>query len=173
MKIRKSARALLLNNKNQIFLTKIQDENLIDPKNQTRKDSYWITVGGSLEIGETEIDALKRELYEETGIRRTNIIEPPAWHEKVMLNFHGNNVIFSQNFYVTYVDADKISLENLTDYEINVLQDYKWWADDELKKSKEQFFPDGFIELIIPIMKGNIPSETIEITEDRIKNLYR
>ena len=54
MKIRKSSRAIVLNNKNQIFLFRYMFDYLAD------SNTIWITPGGSLEEGESFEEALKR-----------------------------------------------------------------------------------------------------------------
>lgn len=61
--LRKSARAILLNDKDEISLQFVG------------KNNYYKLPGGGVEIGETEEDALKREIKEEVGCN-AEIVKP-------------------------------------------------------------------------------------------------
>lgn len=65
MKIRKAVGAIIVNDKRKFLL-------------QKRKDQlgfmYWDILRGGIERGEKPLDALKRELYEELGIKKIHTV---------------------------------------------------------------------------------------------------
>lgn len=63
---RVSAKALILNSKKQFMLFKEQD-------------GIWDFPGGGLEFNEDPVDALKREIKEESGLILTNIAKNPSY----------------------------------------------------------------------------------------------
>ncbi len=62
MRIRKCARAVIINERNEILLQQFDFRDVAGNK------VLWVTPGGGIEENETPAEALKRELYEELGI---------------------------------------------------------------------------------------------------------
>ncbi|WP_081430700.1 NUDIX domain-containing protein [Geobacillus kaustophilus] len=62
MRIRKCARAVIINERNEILLQQFEFRDVVGNK------VLWVTPGGGIEENETPAEALKRELYEELGI---------------------------------------------------------------------------------------------------------
>ena len=70
MKIRDTARVILVNSDKKILLLKYTYPNEV----------FWLTSGGKIEENETLLEAAKRELYEETGILNAEFIEPYTFY---------------------------------------------------------------------------------------------
>ena len=63
-------------------------------------DSYWYTIGGGVEPGETDVEAALREVWEETGctIGAEDLVGP-VHHDEGAFSFEGRTVVQQQVFY--------------------------------------------------------------------------
>ena len=39
------------------------------------------------------------------------------------------------------------------------MRDRRWWSLDDLRRADEVIFPEGFAELVAPILAGVLPAE--------------
>lgn len=67
MRIRNTARLVILNERDEVFLFRHVDQAPIQPANQAPR-CYWVLPGGGVEPGESWEAAAIRELWDETGI---------------------------------------------------------------------------------------------------------
>ncbi len=160
--MRLTARAVLINNNTQkILLIKYLDRESISTTNFT--NGLWVTPGGGLEKGEVFEDALKREIYEETGIK-TLEISNCVMGRNIFLNIADidkNN--FYERYYIVKTDETKIKSKKLSKQEENFIKEYKWWDPEEIKKTKETILPKSLLENLDTIL-SNIKNP-IDITD--------
>jgi 8-oxo-dGTP diphosphatase len=157
MDIRKSARAILINNENKILMFKFKFENI------QGENVLWVTPGGGVEEGENFEQALKRELHEETGLV-LNSIGPWIWTKEVIFKGKERDFVSYERYYLIKMDNTNISFENMTLNEVRTLKGFKWWDINELLSSTEEFFTPQIGKLLIEIIEGNIPNSPIVIT---------
>ena len=62
MRRRVNVRGIIINNKGEIFCQKLT-------ANTGKGRDFWCTPGGGLEMGESLLDGLRREMIEETGVK--------------------------------------------------------------------------------------------------------
>jgi 8-oxo-dGTP diphosphatase len=156
MHVRNSARAILLNQKGQILLFKYHFKDLLN------KEVLWVTPGGGLEDDEDFDAALKREVFEETGLELTS---GGHWigTRDVLIHGDDHDFISHERYFLIRVDDSAISLDHITESEKDCLLGYKWWDADEILKSDEEFRPKKIGELVKELQSGNIPDDPIKI----------
>ena len=62
MRRRVNVRGIIINNKDELFCQKLT-------ANTGKGRDFWCTPGGGLEMGESLLDGLRREMIEETGVK--------------------------------------------------------------------------------------------------------
>ena len=111
--IRNSVKLILLNRNNELLLMRTDDEE-IKNKDGSFNGCFWQMVGGGIEEGETLQEAAYRELYEETGLKKEDVVlEDIAWYGEVDLFMYGVKTRIKQSFVPARTKKLSVSLENL------------------------------------------------------------
>lgn len=162
--LRKTARALLLNEHKELLLMRIE---VLDAAqaDRVKYGSIWCTVGGAIEQGESLQEAIIREIYEETGIADIDVnVGPVVWYSKVELLFRGIRTLFDESYFVAKTTKLIVTTHAATEYEKENIKEYKWWSYDELQKTNEPVFPVNLRNYIADIMAGKYPEQPIDIS---------
>ncbi|HEX8228618.1 MAG TPA: NUDIX domain-containing protein [Chloroflexia bacterium] len=160
MRVRKSARLVLLDEQNRMLMFKYEDKVPLDPEHPIRL--YWATLGGGLEGDETFEQAAKRELWEETGITGAEI-GPCLWTRERKFIFQGEAILSQERYFLVRVPDCEISPDNLMELERQTYRDHRWWTTSEMRRSREVFLPLGLADLLEPVLAGQIPPEPLPI----------
>ncbi len=92
---------------------------------------FWEPPGGGVEADESELDAARRELTEETGLP-TQTITGPVVRVQRDYSWAGRRLISLEPFFVARVGEAQVRPTALTDEEQISLLGFYWWRPEEL-----------------------------------------
>jgi 8-oxo-dGTP diphosphatase len=91
---------------------------------------FWLTPGGEIEAGETPNQAAVRELREELGLE---VEVAPAYVETNQFEHQGEMRDNTDFVFVAWCGAEKPVMRGVTEDEIALMQEIRWWAVDEVE----------------------------------------
>ncbi|WP_223203436.1 NUDIX hydrolase [Cellulomonas soli] len=156
MRFRAAARVILLDEQDRLLLIRGHD---IDQPSR----SWWFTVGGGIDEGESSRDAAVRELHEETGIRLSaEALQGPVFTRSAIFDFWAQECRQDEEMYLGRVhsaDVGEFSREGWTQIEHDLLDELGWWTLDDLERLEQQteVFPAGLAGLVrglLPVWDG-------------------
>lgn len=132
---RRTARVLLVDDRDRTLLFSDSDPGLPGRR-------WWMTPGGGVDPGETDVAAAVRELAEESGLRvaESDLLGPLLVRTVV----HGyTDVIIEQEdvFYACWTAAFEVSDAGHTEEEKITMAEHRWWGRNELATTDEEIWP--------------------------------
>jgi 8-oxo-dGTP pyrophosphatase MutT (NUDIX family) len=140
---RLAARVLLVDDARRVLLFRGHDPARPD------HGSWWFTVGGGLDDGETTRAAAVRELFEETGlVVDVDALEGPVHREVAEFSLAGTRYRQDNEFFVARVAEHDVVTGGFTEFETQFVLEHRWWSADELRSTSDTVYPESLVALL-------------------------
>lgn len=158
LRIRRAVRAIVLDEADRILLVRFDFEDR----------TIWACPGGGIEPGETDEDAIRRELLEEAGLAPT-AIGPCVWvREHVFPLFGGRWDGQAERYHLLrtagFEPRPQLSRAQLAEEHVG---DIRWWAPEELLQPGFVFAPRRLPELVaglvLDVAAGRLPAAPVDV----------
>ncbi|MFD4190544.1 MULTISPECIES: NUDIX domain-containing protein [Amycolatopsis] len=159
MRVRHGVRAVMLDDDDRILLCRMR----IAPPGT----AVWITPGGGVEDGESPLEALRRELLEETGFVLDGGLPPHVWRREAPappeLTSHD---AVADDFYLVRTTAftprgtfsdEALAAENITGF--------RWWALGEIAgyRGPDLFAPRDLATPLRTLIETGVPAKPVRV----------
>ncbi|HZX86875.1 MAG TPA: NUDIX domain-containing protein [Reyranella sp.] len=158
---RPSARLILLDPDDRLFLFNVHDPGVFDPANP-HSDPFWVMIGGFVDPGEEFADAAVREAREETAI----VVDGPVrwvWKRERRMSWRGKDVLHRERFFLGRTKRTEVDTSGLDERERSWTLGHRWWRAEEIAASKERFEPLDLAAQLQALLKDGPPSEPVTI----------
>lgn len=148
---RRAARVVLLDGAGRVLLVRGHDAD--QPER-----SWWFTVGGGIDAGESDVEAAVREVREETGIvlAPADVVGPVLTRTGVF-RFFRETCRQHEVFFVAHVAGTAghaVDTSGWTPAERDVLDELAWMTSDELRSQRVEYFPRALPDLVEQVAAG-------------------
>ena len=157
---RPSARLILLDPQDRVFLFKVHQPSVYDPADPFR-DPFWILIGGLVDPGEAFATTAMREAREETGI----VVEDVrwVWSRQRVMQWREKHVLHREQFFLGRARTTAVDTSGLDEKEKSWTLDHRWWSADEIAASAERFEPVKLASLLKDLLRDGPPAEPVTI----------
>jgi 8-oxo-dGTP pyrophosphatase MutT (NUDIX family) len=153
--VRQAVRALIVDSAGRclLFCAHLED-----------RSPFWYAPGGGVEAGETDEDALVREVAEETGLAvEVAALLGPVWSRDYIFRWQDRDERHLERFFLIRIGEHTVDISGLDSDEAAIVREYRWWALPDMLSSPEPFSPRRLAQLLAPLLEGRLPQEPVHI----------
>jgi len=155
---RPSARLILLDPQDRLFLFKVHNPAVYDPADPFR-DPFWVMIGGLVDPGEDYAEAAMREAREETAIVVRNVRW--VWSRERVMQWREKRVLHRERFFLGRAGTTAVDTSGLDEREQSWTLDHRWWSADEIAASLERFEPIDLAARLRVLLRDGPPEQPI------------
>jgi 8-oxo-dGTP pyrophosphatase MutT (NUDIX family) len=155
---RPSARLILLDPQDRLFLFKVHQPSVYDPKDPFL-DPFWIMVGGLVDPGEEFAQTAMREAREETGLDIRDVRH--VWSRERIMHWRDKLVRHREQFFLGRSGTNQVDTSGLDDREKSWTLGHRWWSADEIIASPERFEPVDIGHRLKGLLRDGPPREPV------------
>ena len=159
---RPSARLILLDPQDRLFLFKVHQPSVYDPADPFR-DPFWIMIGGLVDPGEDYVDAAIREAREETGLSVEGEVRW-AWKRERIMQWRDRQVLHRERFFLGRAAPGVADTSGLDERERSWTLDHRWWSAEEIASSSERFEPVDLGARLKVLLRDGPPRKPIDLS---------
>ena len=111
---RPSARLILLDPRDRLFLFKVHQPSVYDPADPFR-DPFWIMIGGLVDPGEDFAETAVREAREETGLVLSDVRW--VWSRERVMQWRDRQVLHRERFFLGRTPTSEVDTSGLDERE--------------------------------------------------------
>ncbi len=151
--LREAVRAVVLDPADRVLLVRFQFP----------KRTVWALPGGGLEPGETEADALARELLEEAGLHEATVGQCLWTREHRFVDMPGYGGQRERMFLVRVPEFEPSPSFDIQELRAESIVELRWWSPGEVAASTEMFAPRRLPALIAQLISDGSPLEPVDV----------
>lgn len=146
---RTAARVILLDEHDRVLLIRGHDAD--QPER-----SWWFTIGGGIDAGESAREAAVREVREETGIVLADgDLVGPVLTRSAIFDFFFEHCRQDEEIFLARVPASSFVAEDRSGWtalEQDVIDELRWWSLPDLAAVEIEVFPEGLAGLVADLL---------------------
>ncbi len=148
---RPAARGLVVDPANRLLLMQFQTEDA---------GTLWLTPGGGIEPGESDEEALRRELWEEVGLESITV-GPLVWTRRHIFSFAGDTYDADERYYLVPVSSDRLGPGCPQPYEADAKRE--WFGAEDLVSLPGPRAPTRLADFARSLLIDGPPSSPIAV----------
>jgi 8-oxo-dGTP pyrophosphatase MutT (NUDIX family) len=153
---RQVARVALLEPEGRVLMIQARD-----PGN-VAAGHHWHLPGGGLDPHEEAVDAIRRELLEETGIAAVDV-GPCVVTQHVRFTFGGMQFEQDERIHVAWTDAaHEVRPHGLEALEVVAFLGTRWWHAHDVAGTDEVIYPPRLAEVLDDLCAGRVPAAPLD-----------